>query len=103
LAGCALGPFRESANLTEQNKTGWLRFTANYVSHRALAVLFRKRSLFSFTSFFVVLSTNATMTHPIEEQKTDTTMNNRNNKSNGSNFCDLWVIKRLGKNELYYP
>jgi len=47
---------------------------------------------------------NATMTHQNEEQKKpDTTMNNRNNKSNGSNFCDLWVINRLGKNELYYP
>jgi len=43
------------------------------------------------------------MAHLIEKQKTDTTMNNRNNKINGSNFCDLWVIKRLGKNGLYYP
>jgi hypothetical protein len=45
--------------------------------------------------FLSVVLTNATMAHPVEGKKSDTTMNNRNNILNGSNVYNLRVKKWL--------
>jgi len=57
------------SNGVEQNREAAFSLQTTSVTVRSL-FLFRPRSLFSSIQvFFVVLSTNATMTHPIEEQK----------------------------------
>jgi len=46
---------------------------------------------FAFIEFFFVLLTNATLTHPTENQKeTDMKMNNCPNNFSGSSVYELW-------------
>ena len=46
-----------------------------------------------FKHIFFLLPTNATMTHPIKEQKSGTMTNNHSSNLNGGNIYDLWVIQ----------
>ena len=74
----------------------------HYVSHRALAINFRPQIKVHATCFaypylraFFCSTTNATITHPAQEQKANMATNHRNDNLNGGNMYDLWVINAV--------
>jgi len=105
LLGCTCGQYWECASLTMQNKT-W-RLQAHHKLYPSQCVCYLVQTTW-FIKFFVVLPTNAKMTHLIVEQiKTDKMMKNHSNSLNGSNMHDLWVLEQLStkacESEFEYP
>lgn len=69
--------------------TALLNLCLFFVSHPWACVLLLLR-------FFFFLLTNATLTHPADNQKeTDLKMNSCHSNFSSSNMYELWVIKRL--------